>query len=146
MNRRIRRAFEETKGQNRHRFDDFDRIIRRCLREYGDLFPGHEIKNHGNRYVYHFNVDDLHPISLEKEHGSREYIPRHFAKLAILGIEDLLTYIETHAAAELETEEVIAELASGAQDSTETRTQVAAEEADPDSGAPAERDSHDKLE
>jgi hypothetical protein len=56
---------------------------------YAHLFPKFAINKNGSRFVYDFGVAAVPPISLEKEHGSREYIPKHFAKLAFLGIDDL---------------------------------------------------------
>ena len=50
----------------------------------------------GSKVVYHPNIEGLAPISLEKEHGSREFMPPRYAKFAIQGIDDLISYIETH--------------------------------------------------
>lgn len=94
MIQRIRKQFEGLKGKKHHSCNDFDPIIRRCLKEYAHLFPQQRINTAGSRVVYHFNVEAVDPISLEKEHGSREFVPRHYAKLAMVGIEDLLTFIE----------------------------------------------------
>jgi hypothetical protein len=58
------------------------------------MFPTFRETKDGSRVVYSFNVEGVAPISLEKEHGSRDHIPPKFAKRAINGIEDLLTYIE----------------------------------------------------
>ncbi len=52
--------------------------------------------------MYHPNVEELSPISLEKEHGSREFIPHKYARFAIQGIDDLISYIETHPDAAIE--------------------------------------------
>jgi len=79
-----------------------DPIIRRCFREYAHLFPSQRIKKDGSKVVYHANVEDLAPISLEREHGSREFIPHRYARFAIQGIDDLISYIETHPDAALE--------------------------------------------
>lgn len=106
MIQKIRRQFEQVKGKKRHCFDDFDPIIRRCLKEYAHLFPQQRINPAGSKVVYHFNVEGVDPISLEKEHGSREFVPRYYAKLAMIGIEDLLTFIESNAGAEPGSEEV----------------------------------------
>jgi hypothetical protein len=94
MIKKIREQFELIKGKKRHSFDDFDPIIRRCLSEYAHLFPERQINKAGSKVVYHFNVEAVDAISLEKEHGSREYVPRYYAKLALRGIEDLITFIE----------------------------------------------------
>ena len=48
----------------------------------------------GTRVVYHFNVRNLWPISLEREHKGRDHVPTKFAKLALGGIEELLIYVE----------------------------------------------------
>jgi hypothetical protein len=106
MIQRIRRQFEQIKGKKRHCFDDFDPLIRRCLKEYAHLFPQQRVNLIGSKAVYHFNVEGVNPISLEKEHGSREFVPRYFAKLAMIGIEDLLTFIEGTVGAELGPEEI----------------------------------------
>ena len=45
--------------------------------------------------MYHPNVKELSPISLEREHSSREFIPYRYAKFAIQGVDDLIFYIET---------------------------------------------------
>jgi hypothetical protein len=96
MIRRIRKDLEHIRARKFHRFDDLDPIIRRCIREYGHLFPNLAInKGGGSKIVYHFNVAELHPISIEREHGSRDSIPRYYAKLIIEGIEDLIAFIES---------------------------------------------------
>lgn len=100
MIKRIRRQFESVRCNKRHVFDDFDPIIQRCFREYAHLFPDRRIKKDGSKVVYHANVEELAPISLEKEHGAREFIPHRYAKFAIQGIDDLISYIEAHPAAE----------------------------------------------
>ena len=94
MVKKIRQKFELLKNKKRHTFDDLDSVIRRCLNDYGHLFPNWRVNPNGSRFVYHFNVESLSPISLEKEHGSREFVPHYYAKLAINGIDDLITYIE----------------------------------------------------
>ena len=94
MIQKIRKQFELVRGKKHHSFDDFDPIISRCLSEYAHLFPERQINKAGSKVVYHFNVEGVEAISLEKEHGSREFVPRHYAKLAMAGIEDLITFIE----------------------------------------------------
>jgi hypothetical protein len=101
MIRKVRREFEAVKDKKHHVFDDFDPIIRRCLKFYAHLFPNHRINKDGSRVVYHFGIEGLTAVSLEKEHGSREYVPRHYAKLAIAAIEELLVYIESSPGSEL---------------------------------------------
>lgn len=94
MIKKIRRQFDEIRGKKHYAFDDLDPTIRRCLKNYGLLFPNHKVNKDGSRVVYHFGVEGLGPISLEKEHGSREYLPPRYAKMVIAGIEALLDYIE----------------------------------------------------
>lgn len=106
MIQKIRKQFEQIRGKKHHSFDDFDPIIRRCLSEYAHLFPERQINKAGSKVVYHFNVEGVEAISLEKEHGSREFVPRHYAKLAMLGIEDLVTFIENAEGREPAAQEV----------------------------------------
>ena len=96
MIKKIRRQFEDVREKRHHVFEDFDPIIQRIFREYSHLFPSRRINKDGSKYVYHPNVEGVDPISLEKQHGSREFIPPRYAKFAIRGIDDLLSYIETH--------------------------------------------------
>lgn len=105
MVQKIRRQFELVKGKKLHSFDDFNQIILRCLREYERFFPRRVISKAGSKVVYHFNVEGVDPISLEREHGSRDSVPRRYAKFAIAGIEDLLVFIEAALAAEPTSEE-----------------------------------------
>jgi hypothetical protein len=106
MIKKIRKQFELVKGKKRHSFDDFDPIVRRCLSEYAHLFPERQINKAGSKVVYHFNVEAVDAISLEKEHGSREYVPRYYAKLALRGIEDLITFVENAGSGEPAAEEI----------------------------------------
>jgi hypothetical protein len=99
MIRRIRRQFEEVRNKKHHRFDDLEPLIRRCIKTYEALFPRHVVNKKGSKVVFHFGISELHDISLEKEHGNREFIPRKFAQYAIEAIEELLTYIESRTSA-----------------------------------------------
>jgi hypothetical protein len=99
MIKKIRRQFEELRGKKHYVFDDLDPTIRRCLTHYGHLFPNHRVNKDGSRVVYHFGVEGVGPISLEKEHGSREYLPPRYAKGVMAGIDALLAYIEQSPAA-----------------------------------------------
>jgi hypothetical protein len=94
MIKKIRRQFEEIRGKKHYLFDDLDPTIQRCFKHYGRLFPNRRVNKDGSRVVYHFGVEGVGPISLEKEHGSREYVPPRYAKIVIAGIEALLVYIE----------------------------------------------------
>ena len=94
MIKKIRRQFEEIRGKKHYVFDDLDPTIRRCLKHYGQLFPNHKVTKDGSRVAYHFGVEGVGPITVEKEHGSREYLPPHYAKGVMARIEELLAYIE----------------------------------------------------
>jgi hypothetical protein len=94
MIKKIRRALEDIRGKKIYEFEDLDPIIRRCIKDFGNLFPQLEINKRGSKVVYHFNVPEVNPISIEKQHGSRDSIPRHYAKLIIAGIDDLIAFIE----------------------------------------------------
>jgi hypothetical protein len=94
MIKKIRRALEEIRSKKIYEFEDLDPIIRRCIKDFGSLFPKLEINKRGSKVVYHFNVPEVNPISIEKQHGSRDSIPRHYAKLIIAGIDDLIAFIE----------------------------------------------------
>ncbi len=94
MIKRIRRDLEQVKAKKYHQFEDLDPIIQRCINGYSHLFPRIQINKRGSKIVYHFHVHEVSAISIEKQHGSRDSIPRYFAKGIIAGIDDLITYIE----------------------------------------------------
>ncbi len=75
-------------------FDDLDAVLRRMKTKYGHLFPKLTVNRKGSRFVTDFGQPELKPISLEKEHGSRDCIPKYYAKIAMDGIEDVVAYIE----------------------------------------------------
>lgn len=87
---------EEVESKKHVKFDDLNAIVNRCVTKFGHLFPRYTLTANGSRFVHHFNVAGLSPISLEKEHGSREYVPKTYVKLAVSGIKDLIAYIEAH--------------------------------------------------
>jgi hypothetical protein len=129
MIRRIRQQFESVRCLKHHTFNDFEPIIQRCFRDYAHLFPARRIKKDGSKFVYHPNVEGLPSISLEKEHGAREFIPRRYAKFAISGIDDLVSYIEGHPDAEREQTEV-----SNPEDSTRNEINEVANAGNEDTG------------
>ena len=90
----LRDEFAKLHSQKHLRFADLDRMIQRIVKANSELFPRFSIKNKGARVVYHFNVPDVWPISLEREHKGRDHLPSRFARLALGGIEDLLVYVE----------------------------------------------------
>ena len=90
----LRDDFEKLQSQKHLHFDDLDRMIRRIVDANRELFPRFDVRSKGSRVVYHFNVKDVWPISLEREHKGRDHVLSKFAKLALAGIEDLLIYVE----------------------------------------------------
>lgn len=95
MIQKIREDFERVRVKKFHRFEDLNPLIERCIKHYGHLFPQKNVNKKGSKVVYHFNVPGVAPISIEKQHGSRDSIPKYFAKLILGGIEDLVTFIES---------------------------------------------------
>ena len=91
---RIRQEFEALRDKKHHRFDDFERIVQRCFREYAHLFPSRQVTKKGSKFVFHPNIEGLNPISVEKEHGSRDSVPKRYAKFAMAGIDALICHIE----------------------------------------------------
>ena len=94
MLRNLRKRLQKLKNQKQKHFDDFEPIIKYCVKHFSHLFPRYRETGEGSRVVFHFNVKNVDPISLEREHGSRDHIPPRYAKRAIGGIEDLLNFIE----------------------------------------------------
>jgi hypothetical protein len=92
---KLRKRLHQLDCQKFKQFDDFEPIIRYIYKHFSPLFPSYRESKSGSRVVYSFNVPGVAPISLEREHGTREHIPHRFAKLAIGGIDDLLIFIES---------------------------------------------------
>jgi hypothetical protein len=92
---KIRRDLEQVRAKKFYKFEDLNPLIQRCLKHYEILFPQLTINRRGSKIVYHFNVPGVNPISIEKEHGSRDSIPRYYAKLILSGIDDLVTFVES---------------------------------------------------
>ena len=90
----LRVDFAKLQSQKFLQFEDLDRMIRKIVNANPELFPRFKIKSKGIRVVYHFNVRNLWPISLERGHKGRDHVLPKFAKLALGGIEDLLIYVE----------------------------------------------------
>ena len=94
MLKRIRKQLRNVCEQKHQCFDDFQKIILRIASNYGSLFPKLTQNINGSHYVYDFGVPEINPITVVKEHGRQEFVPRTFAKRVIQGIEDVLDYIE----------------------------------------------------
>jgi hypothetical protein len=91
---RLRQELEQLRQQKRVSFHDLDRLIRKIVRQYDQLFPNFETKNKGSRVVYHLRVEELFPISIEREHKGRDFMLPYYAKLALNQIEQILDYVE----------------------------------------------------
>jgi hypothetical protein len=91
---RLRQELEQLRGQKRIHFHDLDRLIRKIVRTYDQFFPKFETKTKGSRVVYHLRVEELYPISLEKEHKGRDFMLPYYAKLALNQIELMFDYVE----------------------------------------------------
>jgi hypothetical protein len=92
--KKIRAWIEEVRDQKLVEFHDLDRIIQRCLTKFGHLFPDYKCSKDGSRTVHHFNRPGIPPLSLEKPHGNREFVPRKYARLILDGLEQVANHIE----------------------------------------------------
>ena len=95
MIKKIRQSLEQARIRKFHTFEDLNPLIERCINYYEHLFPQMTINKKGSKVVYHFNVPGVNPISIEKQHGSRNSIPKHYAKLILSGIDDLVAFVES---------------------------------------------------
>lgn len=50
--------------------------------------------------MHHFNVVGVPPISLERVHGNREYVPRAYVTYILEGLDSLVNYIEMNSKGE----------------------------------------------
>ena len=91
---------EEVRNQKNVHSDDLERIIRRCKEKYTYLFPKYDCRKNGSRSVHHFNVVGVPPISLERVHGNREYVPRAYVTYILEGLDSLVNYIEMNSKGE----------------------------------------------
>lgn len=98
--KKIKQWLEEVRTQKHVHSDDLEKIIRRCLRKYSYLFPKYDCRKNGSRSVHHFNVPGVPPISLERVHGSREYVPPKYVAYIVDGIDGLIAYIEMNSKGE----------------------------------------------
>jgi hypothetical protein len=92
--RKIKQWIAEARTQRRVHSDDLEKIIRRCTLKFGHLFPAYICTKNGSRSVHHFNVPGTHPISLERVHGNREYVPPRYVEFILDGLDALVAYIE----------------------------------------------------
>ena len=92
--KKIRAWIEEVRGQKHVEFKDLDRIIQRCLNRFRYLFPDYKCSKDGSRTLHHFNKAGIPPLSLEKPHGNREFVPTKYARLILDGLEQIANHIE----------------------------------------------------
>ncbi len=90
----FRRELEELRDKKRIKFEDVNRLIGRILDAHSELFPKYSINSKGSRVVYHFNVSDLYPLVLEREHRGRDFMLPKYAKRALDHVEHVLLFIE----------------------------------------------------
>jgi hypothetical protein len=95
--RKIKQWLTEARSRKRVHSDELDRIINRCVKKYGHLFPLYECTRNGSKSVHHFNVSEVPPVSLERVHGNREYVPYRYATYILDGLETLVAFIEENA-------------------------------------------------
>lgn len=92
--KKIRAWIAEVRGQKNVEFRDLDRIIQRCLKKYGSLFPNYRCSKDGSRAVHQFNAPGIPPLSLERPHGRREFVPSKYARRVLDGLDQIANYIE----------------------------------------------------
>lgn len=93
---RIKEWMGQARNKKLVKFDDLDKIVRRLLARYGEMFPDYTQTRSGSKTVHHFNIPELMPISLEREHGSREFLPPRYKTFALDGLDAVVVYIESN--------------------------------------------------
>ena len=94
--KKAKKWLEEVRQKKNVEFDDLDRIIQRCRVKQAALFPRYTCTKNGSKSVHHFNVQGVPPISLERPHGNREYVPTRYVNFVLDGLDALVVYIEMH--------------------------------------------------
>jgi len=87
--RECRERLEEIRSQKHQHFDELNTLVKRITHQFH-----HRVTAKGSKMVHHFGVPGTQPVSLEKEHGSRDHLPARYAMFAITGIEQLLDYLD----------------------------------------------------
>jgi hypothetical protein len=98
--KKIKEWLQRVKEQKHVHSDELEKIILRCRTKYKYLFPHYDCRKKGSRSVHHFNVPGVPPISIERPHGGREYVPRTYIAYILEGLENLVAYIETNSKGE----------------------------------------------
>lgn len=93
--KKVRDELEGIRLAKHKTFTQLHGLAERAFRQFPEVFPMYDLIKNGSRFVHHPNVPECPPISLEKEHGCREYLPHRYAKFGIEGIEKVLDYIES---------------------------------------------------
>jgi hypothetical protein len=92
--RDARERLDEIRGQKHVQFHELNSLVERIVCQFKIHVPLYKRTQSGSKVVHHPNAPDTQPISLEKEHGSREHLPKRYAAFAIEGIERLLDYLD----------------------------------------------------
>jgi hypothetical protein len=93
--KKLRNELEGIRVTKHKTFAQLNGLAETIFGRFREVFPMYEVNKNGSKLVHHPNVPECHPISLEKEHGNREYVPRRYAKFALEGLERLLDHIES---------------------------------------------------
>src|SRR5215470_6075445 len=91
---RLRDELEGIRVEKHKTFAQLNGLAEKIFRQFPEVFPMYETTKNGSRLVHHPNAVGCIPISLEREHGSREYLPHRYAKFALEGLERTLEEIE----------------------------------------------------
>jgi hypothetical protein len=92
--RECRERLEQIRSQKHQHFDELNSLVKRITYQFQDFFPKYRVTVKGSKMVHHFGVPGTQPVSIEKEHGSRDHLPRRYAVIAMTGIEMLLDYLD----------------------------------------------------
>jgi hypothetical protein len=98
--KKIKQWYFEARDKKHVHSDDLERIIKRALQRYGYLFPKYTVTKKGSRSVHHFNVSGVMPISIERPHGDRDFIPPRYVKYILEGLDGVINYIEVNSRGE----------------------------------------------
>ncbi len=93
--KKLRDELEGIRVGKHKTFAQLNGLAETIFGQFPQVFPMYEVNRKGSKLVHHPNVAGCHPISIEKEHGNREYVPRRYAKFALEGLERLLDHIES---------------------------------------------------
>ena len=92
---RLQNELEGIRVEKHKTFAKLNGLAEKIFRQFPEVFPMYEVTKNGSRLVHHPNVMGCCPISLEREHGGREFLPHRYAKFAIEGIDRVLDQIES---------------------------------------------------